>query len=115
MGTIGKIYDGYVAFATEDGTVHDNGTLVLLGGAVLILLLGTYAAYNVTLAVANGLRRTVRGTVSGVAAAGRLVNRKPAVAVTVPSAALPAQRVSPAAPIGAGRPILRHREVAKTV
>ncbi len=110
MGTISTIYDGYVAFATEDGTIHDNGTIVLLGGAVLILVLCAYAAYNVTAALVTAVRRTIVGTVHGIVGVGRLIGHKPEVAVAV--AAIPAQRVVPATQIGTGRPILR-REVAK--
>lgn len=111
MGTIQKIIDGYTAFATEDGTIHDNGTFVLLGGAVLILVLSVYAAYNVTAAVFSGLRRTVVGTVHGVVNVGRLIDRKPEVAVA--TASIPVQRLVPVAAVGTGRPIARRREVAK--
>lgn len=111
MGTIGTIIDGYTAFATQDGAVHDNGTIVLLGGAVLILLLSVYAAYNVTAALFSGVRRTVVGTVHGVANIGRMIDRKPEVAVA--TASVPVQRMIPAAAVGTGRPIARRREVAK--
>lgn len=111
MGTIQKIIDGWTAFATEDGTVHDNGTLVLLGGAVLILLLAVYAAYNVTAAVFSGIRKTVIGTVHGAVNVTRMVGHKPEVAIATTS--VPVQRSVPVAEIGTGRPIARRREVAK--
>lgn len=110
MGTITSIIDGYTAFATEDGTIHDNGTMVLLGGAVLILVLSLYAAYNVTAAVVSGVRKTVVGTVHGVVNVSR-VGRKPEVAVA--TAGIPVQRLVPVAAVGTGRPIARRREVAK--
>lgn len=110
MGTISTIIDGYVAFATEDGTIHDNGTIVLLGGAVLILVLCAYAAYNVTAAIASAVRTTVVGTVHGVLGIGRMIGHKPEVAVAV--AAIPVQRTVPVAQVGTGRPIVR-RTVAK--
>ncbi|HUR74565.1 MAG TPA: hypothetical protein VMZ00_09825 [Sporichthya sp.] len=111
MGTIQKILDGYTAFATEDGTMHDNGTIVLLGGAVLILLLSLYAAYNVTAAVFSGVHKSVVGTVHGVMNVSRMVGRKPEVAVA--TASVPVQRTVPVAAVGTGRPIARRREVAK--
>ncbi len=110
MGTIHSILDGYTAFATEDGTVHDNGTIVLLGGAVLITLLSLYAAYNVAAAMFSGVRKTVVGTVHGVVNVSRVVGRKPEVAVL--TAAIPAPRIA-IAEVGSGRPIARRREVAK--
>jgi hypothetical protein len=111
MGTIQSIIDGYTAFATEDGTVHDNGTIVLIGGAVLILVLSVYIAYNLTAAVFSGVRRTVVGTVHGVVNVTRVIGRKPEIAVA--TAALPVQRLVPVAAVGTGRPIARRREVAK--
>lgn len=110
MGTISSIINGYVAFATEDGTIHDNGTVVLLGGAVLIVALAVYAAYNVAAAVAAAARRTVVGTVRGVVGIGHMIGHKPEVAV--PVAVIPVQRSVPAAQVGTGRPIVR-RTVAK--
>lgn len=110
MGTIQKIIDGYSAFATEDGTVHDNGTLVLQGGAILILILGLYVAYNLTVATFSGIRKTVVGTAHGVMNVSRMVGRK--AEVEVPVVAIPVQRSVPAAELGTGRPIVR-RQVAK--
>ncbi|MBA3744322.1 hypothetical protein [Sporichthya sp.] len=111
MGTIQKIIDGYTAFATEDGTIHDNGTIVLIGGAVLILALSLYIAYNVTAALFSGIRKTVVGTVHGVVNVSRVVGRKPEVAVA--TASIPVQRMVPISEVGTGRPIARRREVAK--
>jgi|1186.fasta_scaffold715045_1 hypothetical protein len=111
MGTIGKIIDGWNAFATEDGTVHDNGTLVLQGGAILIVLLGIFVAYNVTAAVFSGVSKTAVGTVHGVVNVTRMVGHKPEVAIA--TASVPVQRTVPTADIGTGRPIARRREVAK--
>lgn len=110
MGTISKIYDGYVAFATDDGTIHDNSTLVLLGGAVLILLLSAFIAYNVVMAITTTVRRSVMATARGVVGISHAVGRKAEIAV--PAAAIPVQRIVPAAQVGTGRPIVR-REVAK--
>ena len=111
MGTIQNMIEGYIAFATEDGTVHDNGTIVLLGGAVLIVALGLYAAYNVMAAVVSGTRTMVVSTVHTVVNVSRAVGRKPEVAV--PTANVPVQRLVPLAAVGTGRPIARRREVAK--
>jgi hypothetical protein len=113
MGTIQKVIDGWTAFSTEDGTVHDNGTIVLLGGAVLILLLALYAAYNVTAALISGVVKTAAGTVHGVVNVSRMVGRKPEVAVAVATASIPVQRTAPVAEVGSGRPIARRREAAK--
>ncbi len=111
MGTIQKIIDGWNAFATEDGTVHDNNTLVLQGGAILIVVLSLFVAYNVTAALFSGARKTVVGTVHGVVNVSRMVGRKPEVAVA--TAVIPVQRTVPVAAVGTGRPIARRREVAK--
>ncbi|WP_019875612.1 hypothetical protein [Sporichthya polymorpha] len=112
MGTITSIVAGWNDFATENGTVHDNSTLVLQGGAILILVLSLYAAYNVAAVMVNAAKRAVRGTVSGVTSVGRTVartaGRKPEVAV--PTVAVPVPRI--AVDLGTGRPIV-HREVAK--
>jgi hypothetical protein len=113
MGTIQKIIDGYTAFATEDGTIHDNGTIVLLGGAVLILMLGLYAAYNVTAAMVSGVCKTAVSAAHGVMNVSRMVGRKPEVAVAVATASIPVQRSVPVAEVGTGRPIARRREVAR--
>lgn len=110
MGTIQKIIDGWNAFATEDGTVHDNSTLVLQGGAILITVLSLFVVYNVTAAFVSGIRRTVVGTAHGVVNVSRMVGRKPEVAVA--TASIPVQRTIPAAELGTGRPIAR-RQVAK--
>ena len=112
MGTIQKILDGYSAFATEDGTIHDNGTIVLVGGAVLILLLSLYVAYNLTAAMLGGVYKSVAAAVHGVQNVSRMVGRKPEVAVAV-AGNIPVQRTVPVAEVGAGRPIVRRREVAK--
>jgi hypothetical protein len=111
MGIISKIVSGYGDFATDNGTRHDNGTIVLVGGAILIVVLGLYAAYNLTAAVLNAVRRTVVGTAHGVVNVSRMVGHKDEVAV--PVAAIPVPRTVPAAELGAGRPIARRREVAK--
>lgn len=92
MGTIVDMYTGWVAFATEDGTVNNSGAWLLLGGAVLVLLLAAYAAYNAVLATANGIRRTVR---VGAAGFGRVVDLKPVPARA--AAAIPTPRVAPVA------------------
>src|SRR5690349_6898615 len=111
MGTIQKIIDGWNAFATEDGTIHDNNTLVLQGGAILIVVLSLFIAYNVTASIVSGVRKTVVGTVRGGVNVSRMVGRKPEVAVA--TAVIPAQRIVPISEVGTGRPIARRREVAK--
>ena len=111
MGTISKIIEGWNDFATEGGTVHDNQTLVLQAGAILIVLLGVFVAYNLTVAFLNGVRKSVVGTVHGVVNVSRMVGRKPEVAVA--TASIPVQRTVPTVEVGTGRPIARRREVAK--
>lgn len=103
MGTITRIYDGYYAFATEDGTVYNSGTALMLGGAALILLLLAYAGYNTALAIANGLRRTGRGIARSATGTVRLARTgsfaAPAVVVRTVPAAVPAQRAAATAPV----------------
>lgn len=53
MGLISE----YIGFATQDRTVFDLGSLVLLGGPVLIAVLGMVAAYNSVFLIVNGTRR----------------------------------------------------------
>jgi hypothetical protein len=111
MGTIQKLIEGWNAFATEDGSVHDNGTLVLQGGAILIVVLSVFVAYNVIAAMFSGVRKTVVGTVHSVVNVSRMVGHKPDVAIATASVPLP--RTIPVAELGTGRPIARRREVAK--
>jgi hypothetical protein len=111
MGAIQKIIEGWNDFATDSGTVHDNGTLVLQGGAILIVVLSVFVAYNVTAAMFSGVRKTVVGTVHGVVNVSRMVGHKPEVAIA--TATVPVQRTVPTAEVGTGRPIARRREVAK--
>ncbi|MGQ0624535.1 MAG: hypothetical protein ACT4PP_07780 [Sporichthyaceae bacterium] len=96
MGTISKIYDGYYAFATEDGTLYNSGTALMLGGAALVLLLLAYAAYNTVLAIANGVRRTGLVIARGGAGTVRLARTgsfaAPAVVVSTAAAKVPAPR-----------------------
>jgi hypothetical protein len=110
MGLIQKVIDNYRDFATDGGTAHDNGSKVLLWGAVLILALGLYAVYNLSVAFLNGIRKTVVGTGRGVVRVGRMVGHKPEAAVAV-TAAIPTPRTAVA--VGTGRPIPRKRETAK--
>jgi hypothetical protein len=74
MGLISE----FIGFATQDHTVFDAGTVVLLGGPVLIALLALNAAYNAVIVSANGTRRAVR---LGVKARHHLAARGGVVAV----------------------------------
>ena len=111
MGTIQKIIESWNDFATDGGTVHNNQTLVLQAGAILIVVLSVFVAYNLTAAFFSGVRKTVVGTAHGVRNVARVVGHKPEVAVA--TASIPVQRSIPAAEVGTGRPIARRREVAK--
>lgn len=77
MGLINE----YIGFATQDRTVFDVGSFVLLGGPVLIALLALNAAYNGIIATANGARRTVR---LGVKARQHVAARGGVVAAATP-------------------------------
>lgn len=85
-GTIGSYVQGYMDFATENGTVSGGGTWVLLGGPVVVALLGLYMAYNVVAATVSGALRVARFT--------RRSFTRPAVVVAAPvPAAVPMPRV----------------------
>ncbi|MGQ0630840.1 MAG: hypothetical protein ACT4P1_07335 [Sporichthyaceae bacterium] len=99
MGTITSIYDGYYAFATEDGTVYNSGTWLILGGAVLILLLAAYASYNTVLAISNGIRRTGRVISRSATATTRLARTGSIAAPAVVVRTVPAPRTAATAPV----------------
>ncbi|MGQ0465812.1 MAG: hypothetical protein ACT4QG_10890 [Sporichthyaceae bacterium] len=77
-GTIGYYVQGYVDFATENGTVSNGGTWVLLAGPVVVALLGLYTAYNVIAAAVCGVRRMVRLARPAVVLAAPLPTPAPA-------------------------------------
>lgn len=78
-GTIGFYVQGYVDFATENGTVSGGGTWVLLAGPIVVALLGLYAVYNVVAATVFGALRVARFARGSFA--------RPAVVVAAPAPA----------------------------
>jgi hypothetical protein len=110
MGLISE----YIGFATQDGTVRDAGTYLLLGGPVMIALLALTAAYNGVIATANGARRTVRLAVKArhhLAARGGVAALRPSPPVASVEAAGSADNTVTVA--GAAYALPRKRSVAK--
>jgi|GEM_PF-5164566 len=60
MGTISRAYNAFISLATDNGTVHDRGTVFMFVAAALICLLSIYFVYNVAAMTINGVRRVVQ-------------------------------------------------------
>jgi hypothetical protein len=60
MGIFSRVYDAYVSLATQNGSIHDGGTVFMFAAAALIVLLSIYLAYNMAAMTIDGARSAYR-------------------------------------------------------